>query len=358
MFLENNNQINEPEENDITNKINPPADNNQTNANNLLDDNNPIVNNPIDKIDSVNKINHKIKKQVSFFKYNFIDLDDGDLELYNPNLKLFELKMLQKYSLGSDSFYIDHGKDYFAFFRRLGHVNYLIIQHDEEKIIIGTSCAILRKYSKDGTNNKITGSKSVTPKLVTAISFWYLCDLKIDIAHRGQDLTSKLLAHMAHKFITKCHRGYLISMDPGSKQIIHIFKNMDKIIPVGIPSNTLTKLLIYSVNKQVMTDLERFFKCAFGDVTYLSLDGIKDLILTSTNKTMKVYHLQHGRYASPNGILLDMMPEESMCMFCFPKNSPLEMILNNLNIKTDITATIMSWSMKFFDWHDILTSDI
>jgi len=307
----------------------------------------------------------KPKKKVTFFKYNFLDLNGSILELYNPNLKLFELKTLQKYPLGHDSFIIDHGKDYFAFFKRLGEINYLIIQDNDNKTIVGTACAIIRKYfvlplSSEISQTNDTGNKIITDKTkkhnIGKISFWYLCDLKIDEAHRGQNLTSKIFMNMYHKYMCRCHRGYLISMDPNSTQIIHIFNKIDKILHTN---NIQTKLLIYSVSIIVMKEIERFFNCMFGDISYISLAGTKDLILTSTNKPMEIYHLQHSSFAAISGTKkINDIPENSTVMFCFPKNSPLEKILDDFNIKTDISATIISWSMKFFDWHNILTSDI
>lgn len=314
----------------------------------------------IEKVDDVNEsqvlVPLKPKKKVSFFQYNFVNLENNELDLYNPNLKLFELAMSQKYSMGNDSFTIDHGKDYCAFFKRLGDINYFIIQHIDQKNIIGSACAILQKYQLSCS----------LPAIKKELTFWYLCDLKIDKQHRGQNLTTKLFTQMFFKFVRKSHRGYLITMDPGSQQIIHIFNNMKKLFSSSI---SLTKLLIYTVSLSTMKEIERFFTCAFGDISYLSLQGTKDLILTSTNKPINLYHLQHKTKInstsgtppvseSENNKKINELPEDATIMFCFPKNSSLEIILNSYNIKTDITATIMSLAMNFFDWHDILTSNI
>lgn len=292
-----------------------------------------------------NLIKMKPMKHVTFFKYNFIDLEEDELDFYNINLKLFEIKLQQKYPFGLDYFTIDYGNNHFTFFKRLGNIHYIIIQHIEKKFIVGTVCVILRKYphrDQDMQNNEIL--------------FWYLCDLKIDINHRGQNLTIKLFKHIIDKYMRKYCRGYLITMNPDSQHFFHIFNNMNKYISLKF---THTKLLIYSVPINIMREIEKYFTCVYNDISYLSLAGTKDLILTSTNKSMELYHLQHSIFASKNGVKkLNELPENAIIMFCFPKNSPFQIIFDNLNIKTKFTASIISWGMNFFDWHNILTSDI
>lgn len=280
--------------------------------------------------------------------YHFICLAGKELDIYNPNLKLFEIKMSQKYPLGNDFFRIDHGHNYLSFFKRLGKVYYFIIQHIQSKLIIGTACAILRKI-----NN---------------INFWYLCDLKIDQNHRGQNLTYQLIVQMFDKLSSKCDKGYFISMDPSSLQILHIFKKLNKDL-------VEKKLLIYSVSSKLMTSIEKYFNHFFGNISYLSLGGTKDLILESTNQPIPLYHLQHGPCSALGTLKLTTLPclqrsrlrkgravpilsPESTIMFCLPDNSPLVDILEMDNIKTDISATIISWNMDSFDWHQILTSNI
>lgn len=278
--------------------------------------------------------------------YNFIVLDHMNLDLYNPNLKLFETKMSHKYPLGNDSFSIDHGEDYFAFFKRLGKVHYIIIQDTKTKNIVGTACLILRKYTIYDYSNK-------TSKL---IPIWYMCDLKISKEHRGRSLTSQLFLKLVHRFIPQSYYGYLVSMDPHSQQMIHIMKNVNKFLPIKFRT---CKLLIYVVSKNTMQSIEKYFIYAFGQISYITLSGKKDLILESSGKPMSIYHLQHSTFASTNNnYQLAEIPDDSQIMFCFPKSSPLEIIMNHLKITTEISATIISWAMNFFDWHQILTSDI
>ena len=294
-----------------------------------------------------------------FGNYKFITIEKEYFNFYNTDLKLFEHKMVQKYPLGNDSFTINHGDNYFSFFQRLGEVYYFLIV--KEKQIIGTGCAILRECG----NNK----------------FWYLCDLKISKEHRGQNLTIGLFVKMFWKFFFKVWQGYLISMDPNSSQIVHIFNKIKNLLYIDIKND---KLLIYSLPKEHMETIEKYLEPVFGKITYLSLAGKKDLVISSTNRAIDLYHLQHGPLkigtessdflgapmnfdlqssrgsvtAKENTKILKEIPDGATIMFCLNSNSPLVNILEKYNITTNISATIISYRMDFFDWNNILTSDI
>lgn len=284
----------------------------------------------------------KLPKKVTF-PYSFLGLEYSELDIFNPNLKMFEKKLEQKYALGSDSFTIHHGDDYFSFFKRLSNTNpktiyYYLIQYSDSKLIVGTACAILRNYQIEENR----------------IKFWYLCDLKIDSEHRGHNISLNLLMTTFNKINSTSRRGYLISMDPGSQQIIHILSKIKNILAIDF---SFTKLLIYKISTKQMALVERFFTIYFGQISYLSMSGIKDLKLTSTEQNIDMYHLQHGFYGEV-GIDLNKINPDATIMFCFPEYSPLKGIMDKEDIKTDITSTIISYKMKFFDWHEILTSDI
>jgi len=276
-----------------------------------------------------------------FSNYKIIELnDENDLRSYNQDLKLFEGAMSQSYPLGNDSFRICHGDNYFDFFRRLGEINYFIINNKQTKMVVGTACCILR---------------TIDEKL-----FWYACDLKIDKNHRGNNLALKLFLNFFMKFFKTTTSGYLVSMDPGSKQIVYIFNNIQKSLPVNALNIKIgPTLYIYALPLNTMILIEKYLTAKFGCVTYLSLVGTKDLILDSTKQSMNLYHLQHGPFAAKTGTKnLNELSDAPTIMFSLPETSPLIKILAEHNIKTNITATIISHQMDFFDWHWILTSDI
>ncbi len=144
----------------------------------------------------------------------FLNNSDGlDLKPPKPNLKIKCLKSSQlesygpkiltiekgvKYPMGNDFFEIDHGKNYFAFFQRLGEMYYYVIQEDNE--VGAVACGIIRKLA----HKKST------------VKAWYLCDLKIKKEWRGRNLTTYLLNNTIPRGYLKCSRGYMISMNPSS----------------------------------------------------------------------------------------------------------------------------------------------
>lgn len=252
--------------------------------------------------------------------------------LYASNLKIFEKFLDQTYDLGEDSFSIDHGQNYFNFFNRIGEPYYFLIQDKKSKLLIGTGCAILRDFGE--------------------FKMWYLCDLKIDPEHRGKNLTTSLFLAMGVKCTGITTEGYLISMDPGSAKVVHIFNKIAGI--VNMPAKT-KKLFIYSVDKQFVVENLFLFNKTLSKITFLSLAGIKDLVLTSTGKPMNLFHLQHGPFADDNSVDINELPSDAVIMFCTVENS---LLYNELKITTDTTATIMFNGMDGFDWQWILTSEI
>nr|WBF70707.1 hypothetical protein [Megavirus caiporensis] len=286
------------------------------------------------------KVFGKIKKNVSFFEYDFIDITKNDLDLYQSNIKLFEYQISPKLNIFGNDHYINHGKDYFSFFRRLGSIYYFMIQYNEKNLLIGTSCAILRKYSYCTNTKKIN------------IPFWYLCDLKIDKNHQGKNITIKLFKHMYHKYQLISKHCYFICLE-NNHAIMKIFNKIN----LSLQHKFITiNLLIYAVDRNIMTIIEKLFICAYGYVSYISLCGKKNYI-TMNQEMAKIYHLQHGKFAE-KGQELKNLPEKSIIAFCFPSGCQLEIIMNDLKILPINKAHILSTNMEFFDWHDILTSDI
>lgn len=266
--------------------------------------------------------------------YNFQRINDADLDKYNVAVKIFEKEMQQTYPLGEDAFTINHGDNYFAFFRRLGNVSFFLINNANS--IVGTACAIERN---------LAGNK-----------FWYLCDLKISPQHRGKNLSFYLFLHMFYKFFMKTKQGYLISMDPNSNQIVKIFNKIKNFFGLDI---RFSKILIYNMDKKSLAGIEKYLQNIFGELSYLSISGKKDLILSSTQRAIPLYHLQHGVFSDKkNSVPYKNLPENAMIMFCVEATNPVVLNLQKLNITTNISATIISHKMDFMNWNNILTSEI
>ena len=219
-------------------------------------------------------------------------------------------------------------------------------EHDKNKNqLVGFAHAILINYSLLDRNIILKTNKDLL--------YWYLSDLKIEEKHQGNNLSRQLFTTMFNKFSNKSRRGYLITSD---KQVIHIMEKMNNMI--GYKS-TQTTLLIYYVSIKNMETIERFFSCAFGNVSYVSLKGTYNYVLNKNNNEINIYHLQHGLFASKsNTVNLSDVPADATIMFCFPDNSSLKNILQTFGLSTNSSLTILSWGMSFFDWHEILTSNI
>jgi hypothetical protein len=277
--------------------------------------------------------------------YEFIKLEQDEHDICNADLKAFEKIMSQTYSLGKTEFRIDHGEDYFAFFKKLGTVEYFVIRTLPEEIIIGTFCAVLRHYPvkviKYGRESR------------RKIPFWYFCDLKIHKDHRGQNLALKLFETIFEDEHKKWNdRAYMISMDPGSQQIVNLMSKFDK-----YPIEYFT-LRIYSLNRSKMFVAEKILKRHFsGPISYATNSGTKNLIIAGSDIELNLYHLQHGQFAV-QGCDLDSVEPHAIIMFCVPENTNIYADLTQNEIHTDITATVLHWNIQHFNWGNILTSEI
>lgn len=264
-------------------------------------------------------------KNVSFFPYSFID-SDKDI---NANT--------------------EKNADHYLFLKSLGKVYYFIIEHtsyineEHDNKIVGTACGILRNYS--------LAERDIVQGNGKDLMYWYLYDIDIDKSHCGNNLTNYLFSAMFKKFSNVTRRGYLITLN---EQIIHIMGKMNNMIRY---ESVKTMLLVYYVSANDMATIERFFSCAFGNISYISITGSKYLP-SETDEKMKIYHLQHGLFASKSSTVpLCEVPSDATIMFCFPDTSSLKNILEMFGFCSNNSLTILSWGMRFFDWHEILTSE-
>ena len=82
-------------------------------------------------------------------------------QLFQPGIVAIE--KIATYPLGDDFFKIDHGVDYFAFFDRLGKLNYYIMCDGEHVAAVGA-----------GVLRQVPYLQGKSPQ-----EAWYLCDLKV-----------------------------------------------------------------------------------------------------------------------------------------------------------------------------------
>ena len=253
--------------------------------------------------------------------------------LLGPSFQKLEKAI--SYPLGNDEFQIDHGLDYFAFFKRLGKLNCYAAVKGEE--IAATGMGILRNISfRQGEKQRRA---------------WYLCDLKVNQGYRGSHLPLQLLRKAFLPSYIRCSRGYAISMNPpsGENRIVKLLGRFS-----WAPSKLAGILNIYSCDYEQMTKAQPVLEKHRGAVSYLSLSGKKDLVLKSTGKPMPLLHLNFGDQSG-----LPSEPQAGFThMFCSPATDPLATDLAQMNFRPQATASIIHHRMKNCDWRFILTSDI
>ena len=258
---------------------------------------------------------------------------------HNREFKKLERKLSHWYPLGSsdDSFRIDHGSNYFSFFKRLGSVKVAGIYNNNK--LVGDFIGVLRDIPLGGSKN---------------MSTWYLCDLKLLPEHRGNRLSLDLFM-IGRKYLARCRSFYGISMNSGDKPN-HILR-LARRIPLLKMKSIL--LYIYSLNYDQMCSASPYLKRGRGRISFLSLRSKKDLILKSSKATMPLLHVQWGENISvlDETVFLDPQPEHQH-MFCVPEHDPLREELENAGIETRITATIIFHCMEESDWKFVLTSEI
>lgn len=263
----------------------------------------------------------------------------GLVSITRKNLKkyidgILSIESGAEYSLGEDYFHIDHGKNYLEFFDRLGKVHYLAWAEKSRMAAVGAG--IIRSVP---TSNGFKKS-------------WYLCDLKVHPDFRGMRIPLRMMGRAFPLKYLICQRAYAISMDPANNEINRITKLLKKFF--WLPFQASGKILFWSLNEEEMSRVLPLVERHRGKVSFLSLNGIKDIILKSTGKPLKLLHAQFG----PMAVHGNAKPEpKATHMFCALESDPLAQEVQKI-FTHSATATIISHRMKDNDWKWVLTSDI
>ncbi len=263
-------------------------------------------------------------------------------ELHSEEWKVFQSQIagLEKgtsYPLGEDRFEIDHGEDYFAFFTRLGQLHYYVVLDGDR--VVAVVAAILRRVPLASREELKT--------------VWYLCDLKVHPEYRGRYLPVSIFVHAFPKLYPLSPHVYAISMDADRERPNRVAL-MLKRFPLA-PMSIATKLAIVFLDAKRMQKVEPILREHLGCVSYLSLEGKKDIILQSTRAPMPLLHVQFGPCAEQG---LTQPIDGSLHMFCVSMDHPLIEVLKHQAIYPSATATVVHHRMEKWDWGFILTSDI
>jgi GNAT superfamily N-acetyltransferase len=262
------------------------------------------------------------------------------VELAERSLFQVGIEAIEKtafYPLGNDSFQIDHGDNYFAFFDRLGDVNYFVALDGERVAAVGAG--ILRQVTdRQGESSRLA---------------WYLCDLKVHPDYQRQHLSMRLLHYALQSCVSKCDRGYTISMNAGDGKPNRLVRIYEKFNLLRFRCSSI--LGIYAVDAEVMRSLEPILIKYRGKISYLSLQGIKDLKLQSNGKMLPLLHVQWGENMQ---LEIETPLAGYTHMFCVPSGDELAIALETKGIFPNATASLVSHGMNQCDWRFVLTSDI
>jgi GNAT superfamily N-acetyltransferase len=258
-------------------------------------------------------------------KLRFLDLGADELEPFQSRISALERDVT--YPLGTDRFSIDHGPAYPAFFQRLGEVRHHLAVEGER--VLGVAAAVLRTLPWwQGSSRR---------------DAWYLCDLKLTPSERGRGLARPLLAQVLRAAGLRCPRGYAVTMDPevGDNPVVSLARRL-----VPFPVSHPTTLAILGLGGEEMLQMQPIVERHRGSLSYLSLDGVKDIVLL---------HVQHGPHRAAG------TPEPragALHLLCAPSNDPLVLELRSAGISPLAKASVLTRDMQGADFRQILTSDI
>ena len=251
---------------------------------------------------------------------------------------LASLEKRATYPLGDDFFQIDHGGDYFRFFERLGEMVYYVIV-DREAGVIGAAAGIIRRLSF---------SAGAPPK-----STFYLCDFKIEPSYRGKNFALKMAGHGFFRNYLRCPRGYAITMNDPAQETNRIVYLADKFRWAS--TEVAGPLLLFSLGYDEMRRHASLLEEHRGPLSYLSLGGVKDIVLQSNGEAMPLLHVQFGPCAESGHP--EPLPEHTH-MFCGLAGDLLTEAFAAQGVTPSASATIVFHRMPDCDWRFILTSDI
>ena len=131
-------------------------------------------------------------------------------------------------------------------------------------------------------------------RIICNETVFYVCDLKFDNTIRGKKYMIKILARSIPICLMHCKKFYAISMNGENKEnnILKMAKHMGNKYGVNIEyGGTLN---IYTVDYDSMCNLHNLI-CIHKkqQIKYISLNGIKDLIIKNKKKNYKQYYKQY-----------------------------------------------------------------
>jgi hypothetical protein len=264
-------------------------------------------------------------------------LANDEFAFYGRRVAEYEREVT--YPLGADRFSIDHGADYFSFFRRLRG---------------RPECADDLRYYVVEDGGRLRGVLAAVRRVFPSASgpraSWYVCDLKAIQNARG--VMSPLLRCSRDDAFVAEPSAYAISMNrqDGSNPLVDIAQRF-----AGTWRFETRRLVVFSLDFAAVARARSVLADRFGAISFLSLRGVKDIVLASSGEAMPLYHLQHGPLAERGRP--DAAPN-AMHMFCLCETDRAVPSLAALDIAPTASATVLVVGESGPDPALFLTSDI
>ncbi len=265
----------------------------------------------------------------------FFEIVRAELPRWQPQLAALE--QLSSYPLGADRFRIDHGADYLAFFERLGRPRYYAMEEDGRLIAVG--CAVLRDASPRGSPRR-----------------WYVADLKVHPDHRGRGLPVQMLRRGFVQNYVRCPRGYAVAMDPDDGREPPAFRLLRHFELLPAAWRAQTSLAIWSGDADQARRASPILVAARGPLHFVSLRGVKDLVVERTAAPLPLWHVRHG--ARTDARVADEPQAGATHMWCAPRDGSLSRALVEGGFAPAASATVLHHRLRGFDASDIDTSEI
>jgi hypothetical protein len=257
----------------------------------------------------------------------------ADLEALGRRLATVERGIT--YPLGRERFAIDHGEDYFAFFRRGG-----------------TPCSYVAEVRGEAALALVAVVKE------SPLPCAYLCDLKAIAAASRPALLPRLLEFARQDLATRGITSlYGIAMEDaaGGNRLLERWlprqvATRASFADVGIAA----RLAIYSLDaERAALASPLLARRHGGEPRWISLAGIKDLVLASTSRKLP---LLHAAFGTADG---ELAPRRAAVhMFCLPTRDPLCRELSAAGIAAESHARVVAAGMAGQDFSFVRTSEI
>lgn len=233
------------------------------------------------------------------------------------------------YPLGEDSFSIDHGQDYLAFFKRMGNAHLYATEKNGEVIAVGAGIIHSR------------------------FKAWYLCDMKVHPDFRGQKIPVKMFRKYFLPCYIKSQKGFALNMENSSGKKNPITKIMENL--PWTPFKQGARILFYYEDDVRTRDAMAILKSKRPNISFSSLKGIKDLVLKSSGTRIPLMHMEWNETVSGAS---DRPLAEHLHMWSLDENSELNTLLADIGIKPKASGLIFHHRLAHLDWNELRTSEL